>query len=87
MAGLGLLWGTSRSLPYGAQLALGRVLGRIAHKVAHKPRHVAEVNLALCFPEQSQGWRDDLVRRHFEALGMTLFEMATAWWGSDRLHR
>jgi Kdo2-lipid IVA lauroyltransferase/acyltransferase len=87
VAGLGVLWALSKGLPYRAQLALGRAGGRIAHKVVRKRRHAADVNLALCFPERSQEWRDDLVVKHFEALGMTLFEMAAAWWGSDRLHR
>jgi KDO2-lipid IV(A) lauroyltransferase len=87
LAGLALLWVTSKSLPYGAQLTLGGRLGRIAHKVAARTRHAAEVNLELCFPERDHAWRDDMVRRHFEALGMTVFELATAWWGSDRLHR
>ena len=88
LVGLGLLWAISKSLPYRAQLALGGACGRIiAHKVCRKRRHIADVNLDLCFPEQSRAWRDDLVRRHFEALGMTPFELATAWWGSDRLHQ
>jgi Kdo2-lipid IVA lauroyltransferase/acyltransferase len=87
LLGLGLLWATSKGLPYGAQLAVGRFGGRIGHKVAHRARHAAEVNLELCFPGQSGAWRDDLVRRHFEALGMTVFELAAAWWGSERLHR
>jgi Kdo2-lipid IVA lauroyltransferase/acyltransferase len=87
VAGLGVLWALSKGLPYGAQLALGRAGGRIAHKVVRKPRHAADVNLALCFPERSQEWRDELVVKHFEALGMTVFELAAAWWGSRRLHR
>jgi Kdo2-lipid IVA lauroyltransferase/acyltransferase len=86
LAGLGLLWALSKSLPYRAQLALAGRCGRIARKVAYKRRHVADVNLALCFPERSQDWRDDLVRRHFQSLCMTPFEMAIAWWGSERQH-
>jgi KDO2-lipid IV(A) lauroyltransferase len=87
LVGLGLLWATSKTLPYRAQLALGGSLGRLARHVARKPRHAADVNLALCFPERSQAWRDELVRQHFGALGMTVFELAAAWWGGERLYR
>lgn len=87
LAALGLLWITSKSLPYRAQLALGSRLGWIIERAAYARRHAAEVNLALCFPDWSPTRRAELVRRHFEALGMTPFELAAAWWGSERLHR
>lgn len=72
-------------LPYRAQLALGRAAGRLMFRLMRRRRAVAEVNLALCFRELGAEERDALLRRHFASLGIAIFEMALAWWGSDRL--
>lgn len=68
--------------PYRVQLAAGRLLGRLAGLVLRKRRHIAAVNLALCFPQLDAGQRDALLRRHFESLGMTLVEHGLGWWAS-----
>jgi len=44
-------------------------------------RRVAEVNLALCFPELTPAQRGELLRAHFQSLGMAVFEFLRAWWG------
>ena len=41
-------------LPYKWQLGLGRVLGRLLFKIGSKRKHVADVNLKLCFPDMSE---------------------------------
>jgi Kdo2-lipid IVA lauroyltransferase/acyltransferase len=69
-------------LPLRFQLAVGRALGRLAYRVARKPRWVAHCNLRACFPELSAAALEDLERRHFESLGMSVVEMTFAWWGS-----
>jgi Kdo2-lipid IVA lauroyltransferase/acyltransferase len=78
--GLGLLR-VSVALPYRLQMALGRAAGRIAHRMLAARRFVARRNIEICFPELDPGARDALVRRHFEALGCGVLEMAMAWWG------
>lgn len=70
-------------LPVRGQLALGRGLGRLLYRLLPGRRRIAAVNLALCFPEQSAADRQELLRRHFESLGMTVMEQGLAWWGSD----
>ncbi|MFT6431890.1 MAG: KDO2-lipid IV(A) lauroyltransferase, partial [Halopseudomonas sp.] len=51
-------------------------------------RRVAEINLALCFPQWSDERRAQLLRDNFESNGIALFETAMAWWWpSDRLRR
>ena len=45
-------------------------------------RAVAARNLALCFPALDDAARAALLREHFAALGIGLFEFARAWWGS-----
>jgi KDO2-lipid IV(A) lauroyltransferase len=84
LAGLGLLWLICRGLPYATVVKLGNWLGRRLMRLSGRRRHIAETNLALCFPEQSATQRSDLLGRHFEALGVGLLTTGMAWWSSDR---
>lgn len=81
--GLGLLrvacW-----LPHRGALAVGRALGRIAFRLGGKRRAIVRRNIELCFPELTAAAREDLVRRHFAALGMSVIEMGLGRWASDR---
>jgi KDO2-lipid IV(A) lauroyltransferase len=80
--GLGLLrlicW-----LPHRIALGVGRSIGRAGYRVAGKRRAIVRRNLELCFPDMSAEERNALVRRHFEALGMSLVEMGLGRWASD----
>jgi KDO2-lipid IV(A) lauroyltransferase len=80
--GLGLLriicW-----LPHSAALAVGKAIGRLAHLVGGKRRAIVRRNIELCFPNLSSAERDVLVRRHFDALGMSMIEMGLGRWASD----
>ncbi|MFW5883656.1 MAG: lipid A biosynthesis acyltransferase [Verrucomicrobiota bacterium] len=69
-------------VPFGAQLWLGRWLGRAIFYGPRIRRRVVETNLRLCFPELSELERRTLARRHFEALGMGVFELCTSWYRS-----
>jgi KDO2-lipid IV(A) lauroyltransferase len=79
--GIGAMWALAR-LPWPLQRWLGRVIGVALRVLLRDRRRVAERNLALCFPELDAHARADLLRRHFTALGIGLFEFARAWWGS-----
>jgi KDO2-lipid IV(A) lauroyltransferase len=70
-------------LPYPQILALGRPLGRLAMGLLKRRRAIAEINLKLCFPELDEAARQRLLTRHFEALGISLFEISLSWWASD----
>ncbi|MGD8910677.1 MAG: LpxL/LpxP family Kdo(2)-lipid IV(A) lauroyl/palmitoleoyl acyltransferase [Chromatiales bacterium] len=85
--GLALLWLICRALPYAAIQWLGKRLGRLVMRASERRRHIAETNLALCFPEQSNEERAKLLLQHFEAIGIGLLTTAMAWWSSDRLLR
>ena len=80
--GLGLLrvacW-----LPHGAALAVGRGLGRFAYRFGGERRAVVRRNIELCFPKLSGDAREDLVREHFDALGMSMIAMGLGRWASD----
>jgi KDO2-lipid IV(A) lauroyltransferase len=80
--GLGLLRVISW-LPHSFALLIGRGIGRFAHLIGGKRRAIVRCNIGLCFPDLTTGERDALARRHFEALGMSMVEMALGRWASD----
>lgn len=83
--GLGILR-VAASLPHAWQLTLGKGLGNLLHRVLPRRRAIAATNIALCFPERSATDQRQLVKAHFQASGMALFETALGWWGTeDRL--
>lgn len=79
--GLGWLLGV---LPFRLQMLVGRQLGNLAYYLVPSRRHVAAVNLQLCFPEKTPAERAALVRAHFHAVGMGAMETLICWWGSAR---
>lgn len=79
--GIGALLLLAR-LPWPLQRALGSGLGRLLHDLLRSRRRVARRNLELCFTEMTEPERDALLRAHFVALGIGVFEFARAWWGS-----
>ncbi|WP_345294310.1 LpxL/LpxP family Kdo(2)-lipid IV(A) lauroyl/palmitoleoyl acyltransferase [Luteimonas vadosa] len=75
-------------LPWPWQRALGRGLGALLRTTLAGRRRIAERNLSLCFPELTADARARLLREHFAAIGIGVFEFARAWWGSvDPLRR
>ena len=69
-------------LPRSWLLALGRAAGRLLYRFGRG--RVTDVNLRLCFPEQTEAERRDLARRHFEALGESAMDMTLVWFASER---
>jgi Kdo2-lipid IVA lauroyltransferase/acyltransferase len=76
----GLLWLVTR-LPFAWQMAIGNLLGAAAWRLARRRRHIAHVNLALCFPQLSEQERQRLLKANFAALGRGVVETALCWWG------
>jgi KDO2-lipid IV(A) lauroyltransferase len=68
-------------LPLSWQLRLGRIAGRLCYRLLPGRRAVAEHNLRACFPEKADAERKRLCREHFEAMGMSVIEMAMGWYG------
>ncbi len=69
-------------LPFGWQIALGKGLGRVTYRLLARRRRVVERNLEACFPALSIAERGRLAREHFAALGASIAEMATGWFGA-----
>lgn len=79
--GLGLLR-LAILLPFRAQVVLGRGLGRLLIRPARKRADIARANIRHCFPQLNADQQEALLVRHFESLGIALFETALCWWGS-----
>ena len=75
---VGLLWIVTH-LPLRAQFALGRLLGSLAHRIGGRRRHIAETNIAMCFPALDSAARSRLVKRTFESFGISFVETAYSW--------
>ena len=67
-------------LPLKYKSALGKFLGRIVHRFLKKRRRIAEVNIALAFPELNKQQQADLVLKNLENTGIAIFESGMAWW-------
>jgi Kdo2-lipid IVA lauroyltransferase/acyltransferase len=77
-----LLWLLTR-LPFSLQMRCGRSVGRIARRVARRRRHIAGVNIRLCFPHLDAREQAALVKAHFLSLGQGVVETALCWWGRE----
>ncbi|HEY8519600.1 MAG TPA: lipid A biosynthesis lauroyl acyltransferase [Gammaproteobacteria bacterium] len=76
------------ALPLRMQIKVGKLLARPLLKLKARERRTAERNLAACFPELAPDERDELLLRHFQALGASFAEMATGWcWPIEKLLR
>lgn len=81
--GVGTMWLAAR-LPGRLPWRLGRLLGAVAVRVKNKRRHIAEKNIALCFPELDATARHRLADAHMRDIGMMMMEFTLGWLASDR---
>lgn len=81
--GVGVVWLIAR-LPRAWLMGLGRVLGQLVQRVPSPRRHIAEANIALCFPELSKAGQAALVDAHLRDIGLMMVEFALGWMGSER---
>jgi len=79
--GLGLLR-VIALLPYPTLVRMGTVLGALLLRMPLGFIATARRNMELCLPELSAAERERLLKRHFESLGISLFETAFTWWSS-----
>ena len=71
-------------LPYRGQMWLGKQLGMLSYQLVKKRRHIARVNIQMCFPDWNEQQREQLVKNSFIATGKAIFESAFTWWASDK---
>lgn len=67
--------------------ALGAGLGCLLWHLARRRRHIALVNLRLCFPGLSDAERQRLAYRHFVAFGQSVLDRAWLWHAPEAVLR
>ncbi|WP_404341019.1 LpxL/LpxP family Kdo(2)-lipid IV(A) lauroyl/palmitoleoyl acyltransferase [Pseudoalteromonas mariniglutinosa] len=67
-------------LPHKLQLLMGKTLGRLIHRFMKRRRHIAEVNIKLCFPTMPKQQQRELVLKNMENTGIAMIETGMAWW-------
>jgi len=71
-------------LPLSFQRYLGKTLGSIIHKISPHRKEIAKINLKLCFPDKTEKEINRMVLENFYNIGQGFFELAFAWWASDK---
>ncbi len=78
-----LLMRLSVFLPFSTQVFLGTIIGKFLYPIMSELRKVAYTNISNCFPEKRQSQVTTMVKRNFEAVGISFFETANAYYASD----
>ena len=71
-------------IPFNFQVLIGKTIGKLLYPFMHRLRSTAYSNISHCFPDKKQNQVNLLVKRHFEAIGVSFFETANAYYGSDK---
>jgi len=79
-----LLMRTGVFFPFRLQVFFGKIIGKLIYPFMTELRKTAYSNISNCFPEKKQSQVTLLVKQHFEAIGISLFETANAYYASDK---
>ena len=79
---IGILWLLS-FLPYPILMKLGDLIGLFLYKVSPHRREITQINIERCLRLESKE-SNDLLKENFRSIGRGIFEMAIAWWSSDK---
>jgi len=71
-------------IPFSTQVLIGKFIGKAIYPLMSKWRSTAYSNISHCFPEKKQAQVNTLVKLHFEAIGISIFETANAYYASDK---
>lgn len=73
-------------LPYTIQINIGKFVGTLFYFFAPYRRLIVSTNINLCFPNWPKERKKNIVKQHFQAVGMAIFDTAINWWGdADKL--
>ncbi|MBA5248297.1 MAG: lipid A biosynthesis acyltransferase [Gammaproteobacteria bacterium] len=70
-------------IPFGTQVFIGKGIGRLLYLILPRFRKIALINIAQCFADKNSAQVKKLAQQNFEALGITLFEMANCFYLDD----
>ena len=79
---VGILWLLS-FLPYPILMKLGDLIGLFLYKVSPHRREITRINIERCLRLESKE-SNDLLKENFRSIGRGIFEMAIAWWSSEK---
>ena len=79
-----LLMRVGAFIPFRLQVFFGRIIGKFIYTLMTELRKTAYTNISNCFPDKKQPQVTLLVKQHFEAIGISLFETANAYYASDK---
>jgi len=71
-------------IPFRLQVFFGKIIGKLIYPFMTELRKTAYTNISNCFPDKKQPQVTLLVKQHFEAIGISLFETANAYYASDK---
>ncbi|GAB6070843.1 lipid A biosynthesis lauroyl acyltransferase [Thiomicrorhabdus hydrogeniphila] len=71
-------------IPYKQKFKVGKLLGKIIYLIAGKRRRLAKANIDLCFPEKTEIERNQILKEHFNSIGIAVIEMTIVWWGNHK---
>ena len=71
-------------VPFRLQVFFGKIIGKLIYPLMTELRKTAYSNVSNCFPGKKQPQVTLLVKQHFEAIGISLFETANALFASDK---
>ena len=66
-------------LPVSVTRRIGSFAGMLIYRLAPSRRRVARINIKQAFPDYSKQEIDDLNKKAFRSLGISIFEMGLAW--------
>lgn len=66
-------------LPLAVVHGIGTMVGRLMWLIPNESRRVTELNIELCFPDESPSWRRKLVQRSLIETAKTACEMGVVW--------
>lgn len=81
-AGLFILWLLTLT-PLRFQFFIGKCIGKLLYRFSGRRRHIATVNIDLCFPNLSAEEKQIILEKTFESVGYSAIETPLSWWASD----
>ncbi|MDC9726357.1 MAG: lipid A biosynthesis acyltransferase [Candidatus Thioglobus sp.] len=70
-------------LPFKIQVSLGKVIGIMLYPLLSRFRNIAFINISRCFPNKKKSEVEMLVKQNFEAIGISIFETANAYFATN----
>ncbi len=73
----------SSYLPTSVTHMIGPALGMLVYRFVPSRRRIARINLKQAYPDYSGKEINELAKKSFKSLGLSIFEMGTAWFKKD----